>query len=96
MKKFVFSAIAMMAFSVNSMGNTIELVSNCCVTKENFTIVEDLDPYCYDRSLIVGIQVAAYYPTLSDAQISWYMNYSIARCMGHSDAGILSNYPYPG
>ncbi|WP_396151537.1 hypothetical protein [Flavobacterium sp.] len=28
MKKFMFSAIAMMAFSVSSMGNTIELTSD--------------------------------------------------------------------
>jgi hypothetical protein len=35
MKKFMFSAIAMMAFSVSSMGNTIELTSDSLEVQVN-------------------------------------------------------------
>ena len=83
-KKFMFSAIAMMAFSVSSMGNTIFIDENInTIVVEEMEIQEDISS---ERCFLRGI--ATYYQALvaeySEEESINYMNISVAICEGWS------------
>jgi hypothetical protein len=88
MKRLFYSTVAVLAFSVSGMANTIEL-EDLVIDKENMS-------YCEDRSLIVGIEASEEYPDATDEEITWFMNVALAHCMGYSLKQIYEVYPYPG
>ena len=99
MKKLLFTAIAVIGFSVSGMANTVGVDDsfwyNSKFYDSNYEVIDKIEDRRDCSNAALDMMEALEDSNLSDDQIAWWGGLASALCYGYSLQDVLENSPYP-